>query len=987
MIPPRNRSEDAGRTQEPQELFLMRLRYREGRISEIGANKPFLLDDPTNAWIVYSGQLDLFAVQIQDRQVSGSRHHLLRVPSGQVLFGIDLADASGGLGLLAVGTAGTRLLTLKRARLMASAQQPLQKQALAALIEQWIAAVSSAIVRDIPPKDCQLLQAGVETRLTNQAAARADGEVVWVRHLEGESTFMGQRELAQLDATSANGLFPISTDTWIETRDGALIAPVDTIQLLVDDPECSALDRFHAVALHAIRINTEQAIKTESAILRKKNEVDGAAMQESIAQLASVIPTRHGRAAVVEAGDPLLLACRRVGRAQGLAISPPPARLIPGRQRDALGEIAKASRVRTRQVTLKGEWWRHESGPLLGTLENEQRPVALVPAYGYRYELWDPVEQTRATVNRAVADQLAPVAFTFYRPLPDGTLTMRALFDFGLSSVASDLNMILLMGIGAGLLALVTPVATGLLIDTIIPNADRNQLVQVGLALLACALAAAMFNVTQAISVLRLEAKLDMTLQAAVWDRLMNLPIPFFRQFSAGDLAFRALGINFIRQILTGITLNSLVSAIFSAFSLALMLWYNWKLALVAIALVIIVLFVMLWSGYIQMRRQVEMMNFRGVISGLVLQLITGISKLRVASAERRAFARWAKEFTAQKKLAFWIRSVTSATNVFAAVIPISASFIIFAAIYRFPDWNITPGVFVGFNAAFVQFVAAIGGLNIALMSSLSVVPLYDRMKPILAARPEVDAAKADPGDLTGAIEVSHVSFRYHPDGPLVLDDVSLSAKPGEFVAIVGPSGSGKSTLFRMLLGFEKPENGTIYYDRQDLATLDIQAVRRQTGVVLQNAKLMTGDIFQNIIGSSRLNMEDAWQAARMVALDEDIKQMPMGMFTVIMEGGGNFSGGQRQRLLIARAIATKPRILLFDEATSALDNVTQQQIGTSLASLQATRFVIAHRLSTIINADRIYVLVAGKVAQTGTYAELLKQPGPFADLIKRQLA
>jgi ABC-type bacteriocin/lantibiotic exporter with double-glycine peptidase domain len=251
---------------------------------------------------------------------------------------------------------------------------------------------------------------------------------------------------------------------------------------------------------------------------------------------------------------------------------------------------------------------------------------------------------------------------------------------------------------------------------------------------------------------------------------------------------------------------------------------------------------------------------------------------------------------------------------------------------------------------------------------------------------PEVSETNKHPSELQGAIEVSHLKFRYQADGPLVVRDVSLAARPGEFVAIVGPSGSGKSSLFRLLLGFERPESGAIYYDAQDLAGLDAQAVRQQMGVVIQNARVASGSIFDNIIGSAPLTIDDAWEAARGAGLAEDISQMPMGMYTIVSEGGGNLSGGQRQRLLIARAIVRKPRIFLFDEATSALDNRTQAKVSRTLEALQSTRIVIAHRLSTIVNADRIFVMEKGVLVQIGSYRELADQEGLFRALVKRQL-
>jgi ABC-type bacteriocin/lantibiotic exporter with double-glycine peptidase domain len=332
---------------------------------------------------------------------------------------------------------------------------------------------------------------------------------------------------------------------------------------------------------------------------------------------------------------------------------------------------------------------------------------------------------------------------------------------------------------------------------------------------------------------------------------------------------------------------------------------------------------------------------------------------------------------------------IVNRVSVFNSILPIGASLAIFSMVL-FSSKNgevLSTGDFLAFNSAFTQFLMAAISMSMAIILLLSVIPIYERMKPILTSLPEVNRAKASPGELSGEIEVNHLSFRYEAEGPLILKEVSFQIQPGEFVAFVGPSGSGKSTLFRLILGFESPERGAIQYDGQDVSVLDIDAVRRQIGVVLQQSRIMPGNIFQNIIGSSLLTLDDAWEAARMAGLDQDIKEMPMGMHTIIGEGASTFSGGQRQRLLIARAIANRPRILLFDEATSALDNRTQAIVSESLERLQATRIVIAHRLSTIMNADRIFVMQDGRIIQSGRYQELINTPGLFSELSKRQLA
>ena len=299
----------------------------------------------------------------------------------------------------------------------------------------------------------------------------------------------------------------------------------------------------------------------------------------------------------------------------------------------------------------------------------------------------------------------------------------------------------------------------------------------------------------------------------------------------------------------------------------------------------------------------------------------------------------------------------------------------------------LSEGAFMAFICAFNQFLRDCLKMSMALITSLNIITLYERVKPILEEVPESSEHSTDPGELVGDIEMNSISFRYHEEQPLVLNDVSFKINQGEMVAFVGTSGSGKSTIMRLLLGFESPEAGSIYYDNDAYDSMNKDLVRRQIGVVLQSGALMSGSIYKNIVGNSELTLEDAWEAARMAGMEEDIKNMPMEMHTVISEGAGTFSGGQRQRLMIARAIAHKPRLLFMDEATSALDNRTQNIVSESLDKLQATRIVIAHRLSTVRNADRIYVLDKGTIVESGSYDELMDQNGIFSSLAKRQIA
>ncbi|MBE9182584.1 NHLP bacteriocin export ABC transporter permease/ATPase subunit [Oculatella sp. LEGE 06141] len=687
-------------------------------------------------------------------------------------------------------------------------------------------------------------------------------------------------------------------------------------------------------------------------------------------------------------GIPLLVAAGAVGKASGISIRPPVKSIDLSQIRDPLEAVLRASRVRGRRVLLQDTWWKQDCGPLLALIEDTQQPVALLPGAANRYILFDPIQESRTLVTADIAQTVAPIAYMFYRPLPDRVLKVIDLLRFALKNRANDLWMILLTGIAVTLLGMLIPYATTLLIDSAIPDGDRGLLLQVGLGLFVVAIAIALFRLAQGLYLLRLETVSEVETQAAVWDRLLTLPVSFFRQYTVGDLQSRVMSISQMRQQLGGITLINLTSALFALLNLGLLLYYSANLALIAVGVAVVTILVTSISGALLIRKVRPLLELQGALFGQTVQLINGISKLRVAGAENRAFAFWSKTYSQQIKLNLGTQHIEDRMAVFNAVMPILTAAILFWFTVQLMTVSdavgLSIGTFLAFNTAFGTFIRGATDLSNTLTDVLQVIPQWKRAQPILATVPEVGLSKADPGRLNGKIIVDRLSFRYRQEGALTLNDVSLYAEPGEFIALVGASGSGKSTLFRLLLGFETPETGAVYYDGQDLAGLDVEAVRRQMGVVLQSGRVLSASIFENIASGAHISLDDAWEAARMAGLAEDITAMPMEMHTLISEGGGNLSGGQRQRLLIARALALKPRVLLFDEATSALDNKTQAIVTASLDRLQVTRLVIAHRLSTIRNADRIYVLQSGQIVQQGSFTELDNQAGLFAQLMGR---
>ena len=682
--------------------------------------------------------------------------------------------------------------------------------------------------------------------------------------------------------------------------------------------------------------------------------------------------------------DPLFGACRVVGTAQGIELRSP-APPVDNARPLSLEDLCAASGLRHRKVVLKEGWWRQEHGPLLAF--RQARPVALVPR-GRRYDLVDPAAGLRQPVDGTVAAGLEPQACVFYRPLQDRPLSFADLLRAGLRGLRRDFATLLLVSLSGGLLALLTPLVTRRLVDSSIVRADRPEMLHLTLALLAAALAGALFQLVRGFTVLRLKARIDISLQAALWDRLLALPASFFRRFTVGDISARSLGIDQVQNLLTGDVTGSLLALLSALFSLAILFYYHWPLALLATGMA--VLFALLTAAVArhQLRHLRVLQALNGRLASLVYAFLGGIAKLRTGGAERRAFEVWAERFAEQRRCSVRLQRLSNVLGVAGTVYGAGASLALFAAAFIMAALSARTGIGLGellaFNAAYAQFQAAVLAVASVVPTLLAFVPTYERLRPILETVPEGGAGQADPGPLRGGVELRNVSFRYG-EGPLVLEDVSLRAEPGELVALVGPSGSGKSTCLRLMLGFERPEAGSVRIDDRELGSLNPLLVRRQTGVVLQNSRPMVGDLFHNIIGSLPLTIEDAWRAARQVGLEEEIRAMPMGMFTFVNQRGVSFSGGQRQRLLLARAIVNRPRLLLLDEATSALDNRTQDLVIRSLTELRATRILVAHRLSTLRNADRIYVLDRGRIAEQGTFDELAQQSGLFSRMMKRQ--
>ncbi|MBV8190630.1 MAG: NHLP bacteriocin export ABC transporter permease/ATPase subunit [Alphaproteobacteria bacterium] len=962
-------------------------------VLEGGSNKPLELSDPSCLWLVEAGFVDVFVCSVDRSARSGIRHHIARFSAGALLFGAPPVEIWGRrLQLLAVGSMDSRLR---------SVQQDLEAAVSGApeRLENWF----GALVRAAAVDDGSWPERFLEPGSTVLAA--------------GERGSADPRCMLWLSASGAIGLLggppsPVAASLPLVGR-AWVTAPQEVTLMAMRQPSADTLDlaieELHARLLERIAARLERAAVEEQRRLSETSQREQLTVRQGLETMAELAGPRRAVEKTPPA-DPLLHAlsavCKHLGASLPAVRQNQPASDAPAAgRRDQLRELLATVGLRGRKVLLRDRWWRREGSPMIGWYGEDRRPVALLPLSAGH---WRAVAgSTTSVVDEALAARLEGDAVQVY-PAPDkAPVGLLRLFRLGSTGLVRDALGLVVMGLAAALLGLVLPMLTGLAFDAVVPRGDSTALVEIVAGLVAAALGRACFEMVKALAIVRLEGRLDERLQAFLMDRLIRLPARFFRRYSSGDLGDRVLGIQALRQVMTEAGVTALLGGVFSLVSFGLLVLYDLRLGLVAMVLILVIVAVNAALSMGQLRHERERLRNQGSVDGFVLQLIIGVAKLRVAAAEARAMTQWIWRFAGQKARFVAAQRYVAAQQVAQALLPTLALMALYGALIWLtkgdseqalmrsmvvdPGQDETPslfstGSFVAFAAAFGQLLSAMTEMANAASKLQAALPLLERARPLLAAVPETPEQSELPGRLEGRIELRHVCFRYSDDGPPVLSDLSMTIEAGAYVAVVGASGSGKSTLIRLLLGFESPESGGLYFDGRGADRLDLAALRRQIGVVLQHGRITSGSLHEIILGDSALGLDRAWAAARLVGLDRDIEAMPMGMHTVVPDGAGTLSGGQRQRLLIARALVHRPRILLLDEATSALDNRTQAVVTETLAKLSVTRLVIAHRLSTIRQADHVFVLDRGRLVEQGKYEDLIERAGAFAALARRQL-
>ena len=640
--------------------------------------------------------------------------------------------------------------------------------------------------------------------------------------------------------------------------------------------------------------------------------------------------------------------------------------------------------IMRRTVKLEEGWYRDAAGAMLGVLAESGRVVALIPTglSGYSYFDWETGKRRR--INRKNQHLFEEEAIAFYKPFPLKKISLPSLAAYIARTLSvSDYVMIGLATLALSLIGMISPLITKLLFDRVLLSGNVRLLIAIAFFSVSVSVSTLLISAVKNMVTARIETKLNISIEAATMMRIMSLPADFFKQYSSGELSSRASQVGALCKMLASTVLSTGLTSIFSLVYISQIFAYAPMLVVPALLIILATVVFSVVSSLVQMKLSTRQMELSGKESGMTYSLITGIQKIKLAGAEKRAFARWGNLYAQSAKLEYGPPAFIELNSVIALAISLVGTLVMYTMAVKS---GISVADYYAFTTAYGMVSGAFSALAGIALNIAQIKPMLTMVKPFFDAVPEVSDGKQVLTRLSGGIEMNNVSFRYSENMPLIIDNLSLKIRPGQYVAIVGKTGCGKSTLMRLLLGFEHPQKGAIYYDGKDLERIDLRSLRRRVGVVMQNGRLFQGDIYSNIVISAPwLSQDEAWEAAELAGIADDIRMMPMGMNTIISEGSGGISGGQRQRLMIARAVAPKPKILMFDEATSALDNMTQKKVSESLDALKCTRIIIAHRLSTIKQCDRIIVLDHGKIIEDGKYDELIAKNGFFAELVARQ--
>ncbi len=965
---------------------LANLATQSGTPVSCAGNSPLDMGDSKSVWFIEKGAVDLFLVERQDDVDQAAPQHLLRADSGRLLPGVAPQEGKTTFSLIAKGLPGTilRHLSTDSLSVVPSAE-------LAEHVDAWIDDISAELSRDAgqrPRSDSPVEPGKTFPEVGGTLSSRRG--VTWMSQLpSGAGLFLGLIDPAEgnsEDGTAADTV-PLTPATWLTLIGKTRISTRFSEDLAEEGLLLPAMANFHVMAFSLERLNrslaaADQANLERDRIMNRRGDEENARRRLfNLYDLPDVKDTDVDDVALLEA-------LKIIGEHEGIDFKWP-AKSGVAESAPALGDILDASGVRRRQVRLAWDerWWIGDSGAMLAFRADSDQPVALLPGVFSHYREIDPAGRRSARVTAERAKSLQPDAWVFYQPLTSGPVRLGDLYRLVRKGLIADFLRFATAGLLGGLVLLLPAVVVGFVVDEVIPTGEVSLLYLATAALAAFALVGALLHILQGMALMRLEGRGASRVEAAFWDRLLRLPLSFLRRYPAGNLAMRGMTFQALRDAVRSVIANAVLSIVFLLPAFLLIFYYDAALGGVTVAFGLLSLTVTVVLGLQQISPRGRVLRAIHHMAGQLFQFVNGIAKLRVDDAEGTAFAVLARGYREQKRAESELGALEDHLQAFGAALPLLAGAVLFLMVTLPGREQVEIGDFLVIYLVFIVFQAAVARLGTSFGAVAAIMPAFDQIQPFLAETPETSAEGDLVESLGGEVVFDHITFRYDPNGPLILDDVTIRANPGEFVAIAGESGAGKSTIFRIALGLDRPTSGAVYYDGRDLRHLNVKQVRQKIGAVPQEVQLHPEDVWDNIVGNQDdAAAEDVWVAARAASVNHDISVMPMGMLTCV-GGSGLTSGGESQRIMIAHALINSPRVMLLDEATNWLDNDNQANVMDNLASLRSTRIVIAHRLSTLRQADRIYVMESGKVIEVGTFEDLMETGMVFRKLVRRQVA
>jgi NHLM bacteriocin system ABC transporter ATP-binding protein len=959
-------------------------------IVSLSPENPLDLLGSGDAFVVVSGAVYLFVQKYEEGSPVGDRIGGGIFEAGAIVFGFP--EIPDGLHIETSSEPDTGVIRFTRQDIHQAFNAEGSGQLRDGITEgigKFVEATSKALMIERNFGRSESLELGKASKAIADTTLLSK-KLVWVRPQEAI-----EWPLAYADSEGAPAR-PISRLLIATTSREVEIDPMSTEQLAVSGGLDSSLDALVLALAHSLRERCESRQLEFASRLEHRDVIENRQKHDLFQNLVRASDGKDP-IPIIEASDtPIEAASRRVAALSGVRV---PASLViqPRRWISPPEAVARSAKCRVRKIKLPEKWWHANLGPFLGRMK-DGRPVSFQPdGKSFLAEIFD--DGGRSSQLKLTTENLAEIeleGWQFLPSLPPKIRKKMQLLNFVFRGAGRDFGVILLASFVVSIVNLIVPFATGSLVQVVIPDANTEQLFILILVLVSAAFSIASFNLVQSLAIQRMESRATTIAPAAILDRLLGLPSAFLRKYQAGDLARRVISAEHLRTSISVGTIRVLTSMVFAGSYLIFIFSYSWRFGLLALGVMVFAILVSVVSYRVSLQQMMKAQKSSGFLDSILLEYFTGIAKLRTAAAEVRAFRRWSEAFGTLRQATVLSGKIKNAVKAFEGSLPLLGMLAAYWLQGHLMEQSqvlanehqgsgaVSPGMFLAIYSALAACIATASSMGASMQPYMSAYPIYKRIKPIIDAVPMDASVHEDPGVLAGNVTVSHVTFSYVANKAPVLNDVSIEAGPGEFIAIVGSSGSGKTSLMKVMLGLESPQRGDVYFDGRSVNRLDPVALRRQIGTVTQDTRILGDSVISVIRGFGEYTMEEAWNAVRLANAEDDIRQMPMGMHTVI--DTSLISGGQLQRILMARALISGPAILVLDEATSALDETSQRIVMENLDVLNATRIVVAHRLSTIAKADRIYVMDKGQIVQQGTFDELIEQDGQFKVLASRQM-